>query len=228
MSNYQTINNGLSEAMQSSFEEDMNGLETLETNIYEMAFTSHAGTVYGYKLSPEDYYEIMNNTQAVTHWKVRFGYTKEEINAPIKLILFGSNVDNVQITPNYLLTRGYYEAVNMGCDIPNSIIGHDTGCEWLQKFINHTYAGVITKSAFLLPAGELLRGYTFDAEDFKSPVLELDELQEFYIAFVIHNETPVLSADKFGLLICARGISQGLTETYSHFFDMANTCPPDC
>lgn len=224
MSSYQEIGPGFSEAMQAAFIEDMNGMETL-TNVFPMAFASNAGTVFGYSITPEDYNQLMENGEGVAFWKVKFGYTQEEENAPLKIILYGTDSGGEVLTPHYLLTGAYYEPKYLGCDIPNSIISHDKGCNWLDRYIEQAELETIAKNVFTTPSNELLRGYTFDAEDFILPQQELGEISGFFMAFSIHNELIAPSDNKFGLLICARSADE--TE-FSHFYDMGAPCPPDC
>jgi hypothetical protein len=226
MSSFQEIEHSEAEAMQIAFIQDMNGLETL-TNVFPMAFSSNAGTIFGYSMPAEEYASLMTGTEGVAYWKIKFGYTQEEENAPLKIILYGTDEGGNLLTPYYKMTGGYYEPKNLGCDIPNSIISHDEGCDWLGRYITQAENETIAKRVFTTPNDELLRGYTFDAADFILPVIELGEISEFFIAFTIHHN-PLLPSSEghFGLLICARGAGSELQ--YSHFYDMGSPCPPDC
>lgn len=225
MSSYEEIDQPFSEAMQIAFIEDMNGLETIN-NIFSMAFSSNAGTVYGYSINAEDYDQLMADTEDVSFWKIKFGYTREEENAPLKIILYGTTTEGEILTPYYLLTGAYYNPKYMGCEIPNSIISHHKGCEWLDRYTVQAEQETIAKNVFTTHTDELLRGYTFNASDFTLPKDELGDISKFFISFVIHNEIPVeVSDNRFGLLICARSADE---LKYSHFFDMASPCPPHC
>lgn len=225
MSSFQPIDEGDFIAIQESFIENISGLDDLE-NIFPLTFSNSWGVCYGYKITKADFIELMNSAPAVAKWKIKFGYTNTEETAALRLTLSGVDANGQQATPhpNYVLTKPMHVAHHLGCNVDNGIIGSDIACKWLDNFIDQASDETIAKSIFTLPSNQLLRGYTFEADDFLQPQQELPEFADFYIAFAIHNALPLDAPYNLGLLLAAGSPLEG----YSHFYDMGSTCPPHC
>jgi hypothetical protein len=176
------------------------------------------------------------STVGAQHIKARFlvaTETRGELLFPhFTLALFATDDLNARLSSYYLADA--YWASQPPVPIPNAVVPNVLVDYWLNNWARETAGDQgVTQAMFNSPYG-FLRGYTFELDDFMTPLSQAKNLEEatLKISFGLHEyyhtgtDGQDVLATTFGLVVqYLNGMGDPLDDPS---FDMARPCPPTC